>query len=69
MVAYQGVDVDGADAVPAWIAMSGPQLFLGSGQIGLLGETLEQIYLKNDGATLDATVEILVGRDAEITGG
>jgi hypothetical protein len=69
MVAYQGVDVDGTDDVPDWIAMSGPQLFLGPGQIGLLGETLEVMYFKNDGALVDANVEILVGRAAEITGG
>ncbi len=69
MVGYQGTDVDGADAVPDWIAMTGPLLFLGPGQIGLLGESVEVLYLKNDGATLDATVEILVGRDAEMRGG
>jgi hypothetical protein len=68
MVLY-GTDVDGADDVPDWIAMSGPQLFLGAGQIGLLGESVEVMYFKNDGALLDANVEILVGRDAEIRGG
>ena len=69
MVAYQGVDSDGADNVYDWIAMTSPQLFLGPGQIGLMGESTKVLYFKNDRSLTDTTVSILVGRTAEITGG
>lgn len=68
MVLY-GVDVDGTDDVPDWIAMTAPQPFMGGGQVGLLGETLETMYFKNDGVLLDATVEVFVGRAGIQRGG
>ena len=69
MVGYQGTDVDGTDDVPDWIPMTAPQLYMGAGQAGLLGETLEVLYFKNDGASVDALVEVFVGRSAEQRGG
>lgn len=65
MVVYLGTNVDGADAIPDWIALDKPLMFLGQGQIGLLGPDCSILYFKNDGATNDAHVKIVVARAAE----
>jgi hypothetical protein len=47
------------------ITLDGPQLFLGKGQIGLLGATSNMWTFTNAGSTLDANIKIIVGRAAE----
>lgn len=64
MVVYLGTNIDGVDAISDLITLDRPQLFLGTGQVALLGESCETLYFSNDG-TADANVRIIAARAAE----
>jgi hypothetical protein len=51
-------EVNGED-----VPLDGPQIFVGAGAVSLLGDAASSISLKN-GTGAEATVDILVGRDA-----
>ena len=65
MVIYYGTNIDGVDAIPDWIALDKPLMFLGLGQIGLLGPDCRILYFKNEGTVEDAHVKVVVARAAE----
>lgn len=64
MVLYEGTDVDGVDAIEDLIRLNYPQLFLGLGQVALLGESCTTLWFSNDSGE-DANLRIFVGRAAE----
>jgi hypothetical protein len=51
------------DTASTPIALDQAQLFLGQGAVGLLGTALDKLFFTNNLAQ-DASIEILVGRDA-----
>lgn len=51
------------DTAATAIALDQAQLFLGQGAVGLLGTALDKLFFTNN-LTKDASIEILVGRDA-----
>lgn len=67
MVVYYGTSVDGtvtSTNSTGKIPLDGPQMFMGEGQVALLGTTCNDLTFVNEGATADASIRIFVGRTA-----
>jgi hypothetical protein len=52
------------DAYDVDITLDAPQMFLGAGQILLLGATCNKLLFTNAGTILDANIRVIVGRTA-----
>lgn len=64
MVVYQGTDVDGVDVIEDLVNLNYPQMYLGAGQVALLGAACTTLWFSND-SLVDANVRIVVARAAE----